>query len=103
MEEASKCLKPGGLAIFIDFDLEFLYSDMVTILPMAMIDSETQTDGSVGGGTGFREEASAEPQGTNGSWLQRICYGAQLHELGFNRQANSHLSFRAAIRESVGW
>jgi hypothetical protein len=40
MEEVTRCLKPGGLAIFIEGDYEMLAEDRMTVLPMAMSEDE---------------------------------------------------------------
>lgn len=72
MEEVSKCLKPGGLAVFIEGDNELIHRDMVTVVPMAMLDHEIRKDSSVSG----------RPRSTSGSWLQRyfheISHAAQI-------------------------
>ncbi|CAG8744740.1 1298_t:CDS:2, partial [Acaulospora colombiana] len=35
MEEAEKCLKPGGVVVFIDYDAQFCAEDQVSRQPMA--------------------------------------------------------------------
>ena len=73
MEDISRCLKPGGLAIFMDPDTEILAEDKVTILPMALGSNEAQPGGNLG-------DASTQPgvmHSTEGSWLQRILYGTR--------------------------
>jgi len=75
MEEVSRCLKPGGVAIFVDFDMELLCNDMVTVLPMAMVDQEVREVESTDGGNSTGDDTRAKSPTTEGSWLQRICYG----------------------------
>jgi hypothetical protein len=50
MEEAEKCLKPGGVVIFIDYDAQFCAEDQVSRQPMA-------------------------ESNENGSWLVRCSHG----------------------------
>jgi hypothetical protein len=71
MEDISRCLKPGGLAIFIDPDNEVLAEDKVTILPMALGSNEAQP----GGHPSDTDTQQGGMHSTNGSWLQRILYG----------------------------
>ena len=75
MEEVSKCLKPGGVAIFVDFDMELLCNDMVTVIPMAMVDKEVREIGSTDGRSSTGDDSHTKSPTTEGSWLQRICYG----------------------------
>lgn len=72
MEEVSKCLKPGGLAIFIDGDTELLHRDMVTVLPMAMLDHEIRRDCSESEDSFMDSEPRTR---ADGSWVQRFLYG----------------------------
>jgi hypothetical protein len=40
MEDVTRCLKPGGLVIFIEGDYEILAEDRMTVVPMAMSEEE---------------------------------------------------------------
>ena len=89
MEEVSKCLKPGGLAIFIDVDLEILHRDMVTVLPMALLDHEIRAG--VENGAGKELEAS---------WLQRVAYGMSAC---VQLVRSCSFTFRNQVRGSTRW
>jgi SAM-dependent methyltransferase len=75
MEEVSRCLKPGGVAIFVDFDMELLCNDMVTVLPMAMVDQEVHETEFTDGRSSTGDDTGAKSPTTEGSWLQRVLYG----------------------------
>ncbi len=68
MEDISRCLKPGGLCIFIDPDLEILAEDKVTILPMALGSHEKRSAGEEDTGPGANRR--------EGSWFQRVLFGS---------------------------
>lgn len=51
LKEVEKCLKPGGILIVMESDLDLLAEDQKSFLPIA-----TEDD-------------------TNGSWLRRVMYG----------------------------
>jgi hypothetical protein len=73
MEDISRCLKPGGLAIFIDPDNELLGEDKVRILPMALGSNEVRP----GGDPSDADTQQGGIHSTEGSWFQRILYGTR--------------------------
>jgi hypothetical protein len=94
MEEVSKCLKPGGVAIFVDFDMELLCHDMVTVLPMAMVDQEVREIESTDGRNSAGDDTCAKSPSTEGSWLQRICYGGyHPRQVSYVFTAHDHFAF----------
>ncbi|PVF94993.1 S-adenosyl-L-methionine-dependent methyltransferase [Serendipita vermifera] len=70
MEEVTRCLKPGGLAIFIEGDYELLAEDRMTVIPMAVSEEEIAE----AGGRRRSSEERSSSLWTRGSWLQRFYY-----------------------------
>ena len=81
MEDISRCVKPGGLVILMEVDLDLLALDRTTILPMALTERElrdARAQAAISGPTpGFFNEGEEELPGIEmrGSWLQRLLYG----------------------------
>lgn len=57
MKDIEACLKPGGIAIFIDIDLNFYLKDTTTTVPL-----------------GLDAEEGGDPD--NSSWIYRLVRGA---------------------------
>lgn len=79
VDEVARCLKPGGLAIFIEGDLDLYDQDRTTILPIATYEGERPSD-SHNLTTGLASLSLTEAgrlrrkQWTQTSWLQRMIY-----------------------------
>ncbi|KAG8814324.1 hypothetical protein FRC17_001199, partial [Serendipita sp. 399] len=74
MEEISLCLKPGGLALFIDGDFELLEEDRTTVLPMALTDREIREIVARSEREGRPLSEAEKKSLEEGSWLQRMLY-----------------------------
>ncbi|KAG9042826.1 hypothetical protein FS842_002060 [Serendipita sp. 407] len=74
MEEISLCLKPGGLAIFIEADLDLLAEDRTTILPIALTDKEIREAIARSEQKGLTLSEAEKASLGEGAWLQRIAY-----------------------------
>jgi hypothetical protein len=73
VEQVAKCLKPGGLAIFIEADLELYDQDQTTILPMATHDHERPVDS--GARLSLTEAGHIRrKEWSQKSWIQRMLY-----------------------------
>ncbi|CAG7855173.1 SubName: Full=Uncharacterized protein {ECO:0000313/EMBL:CCA75402.1} [Serendipita indica DSM 11827] len=80
MEEISRCVKPGGLVILMEADMELLGVDRMTVLPMALTEREmldARAEARISGPIpGLSNDDEDETSGVEmrGSWLQRLLY-----------------------------
>ena len=61
MDDGQQCLKPGGIALWMDVDYDMYTEDQHVYLPFALEDDEDS------------------PEQTDRSWFQRIVYGKPTH------------------------